>query len=121
MATIGHFPKAKSSKEDEIYQNAKKVLKLPAFFHELAIIESYRGQGLGGALMNMLEQEVQDLGADGVFLWTRKESSSQNLYKRMGYKMVGETTVPKDNIIGKEDRVYFLKFFQSQTSSSSVH
>lgn len=111
MATIQHFPKPKNPREDQIYQNAKNVLKSPAFFHELAIIENYRNQGLGGALMNMLEQKVQTSGADGVFLWTRKDSSSKNLYKRLGYKIVGKTTVPRDNTVGKEDRIYFLKSF----------
>lgn len=111
MATIGHFPKPRNSKEGEIYQGAKRVLQNPAYFHELAIIENYRGQGLGGTLMDMLEKKVESLGADGVFFWTRKGSRSQSLYHRKGYSHVGEVVVPKNNKVGKEDRVYFLKHF----------
>lgn len=61
--------------------------------------------------MDMIETRIQSLGADGMFLWTRKDSRSQHLYKRRNYTFIGETTVPKKNTVGFEHRVYYIKIF----------
>lgn len=109
MATIGHFPESKSEQEGKVYDEAQRTLKNPAFLHELAIIPAYRGRGLGSELLDMLEHKVKNIGADGMFTWTRKDSPSLRLYQRYNYKIISEATVPKNNKVGKENRSYLLK------------
>jgi ribosomal protein S18 acetylase RimI-like enzyme len=111
MASLLHFSPPKNTAEKRIQQKAKRLLQKPGYFHELAILDAYRGKGLGNALMSMMETNIQKIGADGMFLWTRKESRSQNLYLKRGYTTLGETIVPKNNIVGKEHRVYYIKSF----------
>ncbi len=55
----------------------------------IAVIENYRGKGVGRVIMDQLHNKVRELGGSSVLLSAQVEK--QGFYKRQGYKPQGET------------------------------
>ena len=56
-------------------------------FERLAVLKSYRGQGLGRSLMQFLMDDV--LPTDKK-IYLNSQASVENIYKKYGFKRVGE-------------------------------
>jgi len=56
----------------------------------IAIRESDRGQGIGSALMRSIQLKYLEKGVRRLSLSTDKRNAATRLYKRMGFKIVGE-------------------------------
>lgn len=56
---------------------------------KLMVHTQARGQGLGTALMNALEQKARDLGRTTLVLDTREGDDAERLYPKLGYVRVG--------------------------------
>mgnify|MGYP001306915174 CR=1 FL=1 len=106
---VDYFPKPKSPEEASIYAEVHKRLTKPTYLYEFATAPEYRGKGIGSMMMDEMEQQVKKDGSDGLFAWTRKMSKSLSMYEKRGFTIVGELTVPKENKVGYEKRVYLLK------------
>lgn len=60
----------------------------PSF--SISVREPYRGQGIGGALMRCLLDELRDAGYARASLSVQKENAAQFLYERLGFRVVGD-------------------------------
>ncbi len=60
----------------------------PSF--SISVLEAYRGQGLGGAMMRRMLDELRDAGYPRSSLSVQKENPALRLYERLGFRIVGE-------------------------------
>ncbi|MEL6649497.1 MAG: GNAT family N-acetyltransferase [Bacteroidota bacterium] len=56
----------------------------------IAIRESYRGQGLGTALIRAIQQKYFELDVQRLSLSTDKRNPAKRLYERMGFEVVAD-------------------------------
>lgn len=104
-----HIPWTKSDFEREIKENKmaiyfvavdenKKVAGYAGMWHvineghitNVAVLEEYRGQGIGDMLMDALEKRADELEMIGITLEVRISNySAQKLYTKHGYKPEG--------------------------------
>jgi ribosomal protein S18 acetylase RimI-like enzyme len=57
-----------------------------AFVDELFIDASYRGQGIGKAVMRFIEEKCRELGVNALHLEVERENiAAQKLYRRFGF------------------------------------
>ena len=54
----------------------------------LAVIDEFRGQGVGTSLMDYLHERAIEYGANTVLIIAR--ANSEDFYKKLGYKAVGD-------------------------------
>ncbi len=59
------------------------------FINMLFIMEKFRGHDFGTELVNMWENRMKLLGFDQVMTSTLSNESSQNFYRKLGYRDVG--------------------------------
>lgn len=61
------------------------------FVRMLGLLPEYRGKGLGGLLMRRILKGYADEGVKGLRLWVTVENASAfNLYKKLGFRDIGE-------------------------------
>ena len=60
----------------------------PSF--SISLYKPYRGHGIGGAMMGALMDELREAGYPRCSLSVQKENPALRLYKRMGFRIVGE-------------------------------
>ena len=60
----------------------------PSF--SISLLEPYRGQGIGGALMSQMLAELQEAGYARASLSVQKENPALRLYERQGFRIVGD-------------------------------
>jgi predicted GNAT family N-acyltransferase len=63
-------------------------LGAPVHLQRLAVARTWRGQGLGAALVDAVEQEAAAIGALAVYLAAQREAVA--FYDRLGYRAYGE-------------------------------
>ena len=66
------------------------------FLNMLYLLESYRGKGLGRAMMAHWEAEVAALGYDRCMTSTASDEYAQHFYQKLGYSAIGGFTIPGD-------------------------
>jgi ribosomal protein S18 acetylase RimI-like enzyme len=55
--------------------------------HDVIVLKTYRGKGIGRQLMNALISEAENRGSSRLTLEVRKDNpTAQNLYKSLGFK-----------------------------------
>jgi ribosomal protein S18 acetylase RimI-like enzyme len=57
----------------------------------MAVKQEYRGQGIGTELINAIALEYQKIGVECLSLSVDKANNASNLYKRLGFEVIGET------------------------------
>lgn len=62
------------------------------FMNMLVVLESFRGNGIGKALVEHWEREMQQLGYQWVLTSTAQTETAQHFYQKLGYKAVGGFT-----------------------------
>jgi ribosomal protein S18 acetylase RimI-like enzyme len=67
---------------------AAKVLNI----HDLAVMPSFRGKGIGEALLGTIEKKARDTGCCKVTLEVREDNRARGLYERYGFSY-GEPTM----------------------------
>lgn len=75
------------------------------FINMLYITEHNRGKGYGKEMMKFFEEEIKRRGYNTVMTSTREDESSKYFYDKLGYKKVGDFTLPnepKEIILAKE-------------------
>lgn len=60
----------------------------------LYILEKYRGEGFGKALMQFWESEMRSLGYDWLLVSTQSDESAQHFYRKLGYSDCGGLLAP---------------------------
>ncbi|MEQ9460753.1 MAG: GNAT family N-acetyltransferase [Phycisphaeraceae bacterium] len=60
---------------------AANVLNL----HDIAVLPEHRGQGIGNALLDYLDQHARQLGCCKMTLEVRVDNPAQKLYQRVGF------------------------------------
>lgn len=55
----------------------------------IAILPEYRSRGLGIRLIELLYNQVRDLGGDRIFLEMRENNPAIRLYKKVGFEQIG--------------------------------
>jgi ribosomal protein S18 acetylase RimI-like enzyme len=66
---------------------ATKFGKKTGFVEDVVVSDSYRGQGLGRKVMEMLIDEAKQAGATQLYLTTRPEREAANaLYQKLGFE-----------------------------------
>lgn len=63
------------------------------FMNMLRILESYRGNGIGKALVEHWERDMRQLGYQLVLTSTAQTETAQHFYEKLGYKAVGGFTL----------------------------
>lgn len=53
--------------------------------HDLTVAREFRGKGVGGALLEAVEQEALDKGYCKLTLEVREDNRAKNLYERQGF------------------------------------
>ena len=66
------------------------------FMNMLFIIDGERGKGLGTALCDFWECEMQTQGYDTVLTSTLSNESAQHFYRKRGYKDCGSLILPNE-------------------------
>ena len=56
----------------------------------ISLFEPYRGRGIGTALMRRMISLLEDEGYARVSLSVQKENPACNLYKRLGFRVIGD-------------------------------
>jgi ribosomal protein S18 acetylase RimI-like enzyme len=59
---------------------------------EITLLPQWRGRGIGGTLVSELQEEARAAGA-AVSLYVESENPARRLYRRMGFRVVGEDGV----------------------------
>lgn len=75
------------------------------FINMLYVTEHNRGKGYGRNLMEFFEEEIKRAGYKAIMTSTREDESSKYFYDKLGYKKVGEFTLPnepKEIILAKQ-------------------
>lgn len=67
------------------------------FLNMLFVLEEYRGQGFGKALMTQWEQETRDQGFRDVMTSTSACEDAQCFYRKLGYETVGGFFPPQES------------------------
>lgn len=67
------------------------------FLNMLFVLEAYRGQGLGKALMAFWEQEMKDQGFRDGMTSTAAGEDAQHFYYGLGYETVGGFFPPRES------------------------
>lgn len=60
----------------------------PSF--SISLLKQYRGQGIGGAMMRRMLDELRDAGYERASLSVQKENPATRLYERLGFRIVGD-------------------------------
>lgn len=60
----------------------------------LYILEKYRGNGYGKALMEFWESEMQSLGYHWLLVSTQSDETAQHFYRKLGYRDCGGLLAP---------------------------
>ena len=60
----------------------------PSF--SISMLKPYRGQGIGGAMLGSLLDELQDAGYARTSLSVQKENPALRLYERQGFRIIGD-------------------------------
>ncbi len=60
----------------------------------LFIHEKFQNSGLGKALMNFWESEMQSLGYKWLLVSTQSDETAQDFYRKLGYKDCGSLSAP---------------------------
>ena len=60
----------------------------PSF--SISLYEQYRGQGMGGAMMRQMLDELCDAGYARASLSVQKENPALRLYERLGFRIIGD-------------------------------
>ena len=60
----------------------------PSF--SISLYEQYRGQGIGGAMMRRMLEDLREAGYARASLSVQKENPALRLYKRLGFRIVGD-------------------------------
>ena len=66
------------------------------FLNMLYLLEPYRGQGYGRALMFHWEGQMTDLGFQRLMTSTAADEYAQHFYTKLGYTAIGGFTLPGD-------------------------
>ena len=66
------------------------------FLNMLFLLEPYRGQGLGRALMAEWEARMRAQGYERVMTSTQANEYAQHFYRRLGYADIGAFALPGD-------------------------
>lgn len=53
--------------------------------HDLAVAREFRGEGVGGALLEAVEKEAESKGYCKITLEVREDNRAKNLYERRGF------------------------------------
>jgi len=78
----------------------------------IAIVEGYKGKGLGTRLMKHAEAVVRKCGKGGIRLSTHIANlRGQNLYSKMNYELIGRT---------REDQLLYLRRFEHKVDFSTL-
>ena len=64
------------------------------FMNLLYLLDGYRGQGLGKALMNRWEADMAAMGYKRVVTSTQSDEDAQHFYRRFGYRDAGALLLP---------------------------
>lgn len=86
--------------EDDLPEGAPEVEGLGEFAHvaRIAVLEEYRGKGIGPQLLAEGEAWAQHAGKEGMWLdYLAKNEAAEKLYKRAGYEVVAEFMDTKKN------------------------
>lgn len=62
--------------------------RTPSF--SISLCESYRGNGIGTALMTAMLEELRSRGFDRASLSAQKENPAARLYQRLGFEIIGD-------------------------------
>ncbi|MBQ3301412.1 MAG: GNAT family N-acetyltransferase [Eggerthellaceae bacterium] len=60
----------------------------PSF--SISLYAQYRGQGIGGALMRQMLDELREAGYARASLSVQKENPALRLYERLGFRIIGD-------------------------------
>ena len=67
------------------------------FMNLLYLLEDFRGQGLGRALVRRYEEDMRAAGYPLVLTSTQADEYAQHFYRRLGYRDVGCFTLPGES------------------------
>lgn len=71
----------------QLYKTFSSVSLAPVFIlNDLYVSESYRGKGVGEALLNRAQAYCTEKGFKGLALETAVDNPAQKLYERLGWK-----------------------------------
>ena len=62
--------------------NAAKVINI----HDLAVLRTFRGKGIGEALLGAVEKKAKETNCCKVTLEVREDNRARNLYERIGFE-----------------------------------
>ena len=61
-----------------------------AYISEVAVLPNFRGQGIGGAAIRSLLEDLRGLGFTSFSLVTHPQNPARRLYERLGFRVTGE-------------------------------
>jgi len=83
----------------------------------IQLSDKFRGMGIGGKMMSILEQEAKNCGVKGVLLTVIHDNPARELYERVGYREIGRkpnfvaSNFGKQSFEERADLVEMLKMF----------
>ena len=66
------------------------------FLNMLYLLEDFRGQGHGRALMEVWEDEMRRAGYEAVLTSTLSDETAQQFYRKLGYVDAGALLLPRE-------------------------
>ena len=66
------------------------------FLNLLYLLEDFRGQGYGRALVEVWEDEMRRAGYDTVLTSTLSDETAQHFYRKLGYVDAGALLLPRE-------------------------
>lgn len=69
--------------------------------HDLAILQGYRGQGIGSQLIDAVTNYARSLGCSAVTLEVRADNPARQLYHKKGFETLGEPLASDATLFGK--------------------
>lgn len=65
----------------------KELRDVAGFIHDVAVVESERGQGIATALVEAASRALEALGVARVMLWSAERNGvAQRLFERLGFR-----------------------------------
>ncbi len=64
------------------------------FINMLYVTEHNRGKGYGRGIIEFFEEEIKRRGYNAIMTCTREDESSKYFYDKLGFKKIGEFTLP---------------------------
>ena len=73
--------------------------------HKLYVLPSIQGRNIGRTLLEVVEEECREAGANKMMINVNRYNKAKNFYERLGYKVIGEENIDLGNGVLQEDFV----------------